>query len=61
MTPEQRSYCKALRARHKQDRAEIRAALGAGQAGVLKELKRRHWLVEQETYRILERVTREHN
>ena len=57
MTPEQRDYVKALRARHQQDRAELRAALGNRLPSVLKELKRRHFLVEEETRRILEKVT----
>jgi len=56
MTPEQKAYVKALRERHIRERADLAAALAGRGPGILKELKRRHWLVEDETRRILEGV-----
>jgi hypothetical protein len=57
MTPEHKRYLDELRARHVRERAELRAALAGRRPGFLKELKRRHWLVEDETRRALEKVT----
>jgi hypothetical protein len=56
MTPEQQNYVKELRARHMREREAMRATLAGRKPGFLKELKRRHWLVEDETRRILERL-----
>jgi hypothetical protein len=55
MTPEHKRYLEELRVRHSREREALRAALAGRRPGLLKELKRRHWLVEDETRRILER------
>jgi len=58
MTPEQKRYVEELRARHIREREELRGALAGRLPGILKELKRRHWLVEDETRRVLEKAAR---
>ena len=48
-----------LRVRHARGREALRLALAGRRTGVLKELKRRHWLVEDETRRILDGMKEE--
>lgn len=56
MTHEHKCYLEEIRARHVRERAELRTALAGRKPGILKEPKRRHWLVEDETRRALERA-----
>ena len=57
MKPEHQAYMKAMRTRHISERAELRAALSGRRPELLKELARRHFLVEEQTRRVLERMT----
>lgn len=59
MTSECKRYLEELRVRHARDREALRLALAGRRTGVLKELKRRHWLVEDETRRILDGMKEE--